>query len=182
MIVSAIAAIGNDAVIGREGKLPWHLPDDLKLPAITWGKPIIMGRKTHESLGRALPGRTNIVLTRSPAYRAEGCVVVSSLTECYPWPVRAERRKRSSSAAARSSGNSCLCVRRSISRPWKGNSTGTPTSRSRFSTLPIGRMFTRKSVPQTQRNPFRSLYRILVRQYRGTSKNQVGLLPAPRHS
>ena len=82
MIVSAIAAIGKDGVIGREGKLPWHLPDDLKrFRAITWGKPIIMGRKTHESLGRALPGRTNIVLTRSPGYRAEGCTVVSSPIE-----------------------------------------------------------------------------------------------------
>ncbi len=82
MIVSAIAAIGNNGVIGREGRLPWHLPDDLKrFRAITWGKPIIMGRKTHESLGRALPGRTNIVLTRSPAYQAPGCTVVDSSDE-----------------------------------------------------------------------------------------------------
>jgi dihydrofolate reductase len=82
VIVSAIAAIGRNGVIGREGKLPWHLPDDLKrFRAITWGKPIIMGRKTFESLGRALPGRTNIVLTRKSEYRAEGCVVVSSPPE-----------------------------------------------------------------------------------------------------
>jgi dihydrofolate reductase len=82
VIVSAIAAIGNNGVIGREGRLPWHLPDDLKrFRAITWGKPIIMGRKTHESLGRALPGRTNIVLTRSLAYQASGCTVVDSPDE-----------------------------------------------------------------------------------------------------
>jgi dihydrofolate reductase len=82
VIVSAIAAIGNNGVIGRAGRLPWHLPDDLKrFRAITWGKPIIMGRKTHESLGRALPGRTNIVLTRSPAYQAPGCTVVDSPDE-----------------------------------------------------------------------------------------------------
>jgi dihydrofolate reductase len=82
VIVSAIAAIGENGVIGREGKLPWHLPDDLKrFRALTWGKPIIMGRRTFESLGRPLPGRTNIILTRQPDYRAEGCVVASSAAE-----------------------------------------------------------------------------------------------------
>jgi dihydrofolate reductase len=82
VIVSAIAAIGENGVLGCEGKLPWHLPDDLKrFRATTWGKPIIMGRKTFESLGRALPGRTNIVLTRTSSYRAEGCTVVSSPAE-----------------------------------------------------------------------------------------------------
>ena len=82
MIVSAIAAIGQNGVIGHEGTLPWHLPDDLKrFRAITWGKPIIMGRRTFESLGRALPGRTNIVLTRRPDYRADGCTVADSPAE-----------------------------------------------------------------------------------------------------
>ena len=57
MIISAIAAVSEDGVIGYRGKLPWDLPADLKrFRATTWGKPIIMGRKTHESLGRALPG------------------------------------------------------------------------------------------------------------------------------
>jgi dihydrofolate reductase len=82
VIVSAIAAIGKDGVIGREGRLPWTLPRDLKrFRAVTWGKPIIMGRKTHESLGRALPGRSNIVLTRQPAYEAAGCLVADSPDE-----------------------------------------------------------------------------------------------------
>jgi dihydrofolate reductase len=82
VIVSAIAAIARNGVIGHEGKLPWHLSDDLKrFRAITWGKPIIMGRRTFESLGRALPGRTNIVLTRTPEYRAAGCTVVYSPAE-----------------------------------------------------------------------------------------------------
>ena len=82
MIVSAIAAVGEGGVIGREGELPWRLSEDLKrFRAITWGKPIIMGRKTFESLGRALPGRTNIILTRRPGYRAEGCEVATSPTE-----------------------------------------------------------------------------------------------------
>jgi dihydrofolate reductase len=79
VIVTAIAAIGAGGVMGREGKLPWHLPRDLKrFRAITWGKPIIMGRKTHESLGRALPGRTNLVLTRQPDYEASGCRIARS--------------------------------------------------------------------------------------------------------
>lgn len=82
MIVAAIVAMTEDGVIGREGKLPWHLPDDLKrFRAITWGKPIVMGRRTFESLGRALPGRTNIVLTRQSGYRAEGCRVATSPDE-----------------------------------------------------------------------------------------------------
>ncbi len=82
MIVSVIAAVGKDGVIGREGKLPWVLPADLKrFRAVTWGKPIIMGRKTHESLGRTLPGRTNIVLTRQPDYRASGCLIARTPDE-----------------------------------------------------------------------------------------------------
>jgi dihydrofolate reductase len=82
VIVSAIAAVGKDGVIGRDGKLPWSLPADLKrFRATTWGKPIIMGRKTHESLGRALPGRTNIVLTRQPEYRAPDCLVAHTSDE-----------------------------------------------------------------------------------------------------
>jgi dihydrofolate reductase len=84
VIVSAIVAIGKNGVIGREGNLPWHLPDDLKrFRALTWGKPIIMGRRTFESIGRPLPGRTNIILTRQPEYRAEGCVVASSPAEAF---------------------------------------------------------------------------------------------------
>jgi dihydrofolate reductase len=82
VIISAIAAIGRGGVMGRKGKLPWTLPADLKrFRAITWGKPILMGRKTHESLGRALPGRTNIVLTRQSGYRAPGCLVAQTLDE-----------------------------------------------------------------------------------------------------
>ena len=80
MTVSFVVATSRDRVIGRGGELPWRLPRDLKqFRALTWGKPIVMGRKTHESLGRPLPGRTNIVLTRRPGYEAPGCVVVDSM-------------------------------------------------------------------------------------------------------
>lgn len=76
MKLSIVVAMTRDGLIGREGKLPWHLPRDLKhFRQLTWGKPIIMGRKTHESLGRPLPGRTNIVLTRQEGYSAVGCLV-----------------------------------------------------------------------------------------------------------
>ncbi len=71
-------------VIGHEGDLPWHLSADLKhFKAVTMGKPLIMGRKTHESIGRPLPGRKNIIMTRSPGFIAEGCTVVHSLDDAF---------------------------------------------------------------------------------------------------
>ncbi len=71
-----IAALDRDRVIGTEGQLPWRLPDDLaRFKALTLGKPIVMGRKTYDSVGKPLPKRTNIVLTRS-ARTIEGCIVV----------------------------------------------------------------------------------------------------------
>jgi len=82
MDVSFVVAMSRDRVIGRGGELPWRLPRDLKhFRELTWGKPIVMGRKTHESLGRPLPGRTNIILTRRPAFPAPGCMVVGSIDE-----------------------------------------------------------------------------------------------------
>src|SRR5690606_30387326 len=69
-------------VIGRGNDLPWRLPDDLKrFKSLTIGKPIIMGRKTYESIGRPLPGRTNIVISRQVGFSAEGCTAVTSLDE-----------------------------------------------------------------------------------------------------
>lgn len=73
MLVSVIAALARNRVIGVENRLPWHLPADLKrFRAITWGKPIVMGRLTHESIGGPLPGRRNIVITRHGPVM-EGC-------------------------------------------------------------------------------------------------------------
>lgn len=80
MKLSLIAALAENGVIGRDNKLPWHLPNDLKyFRAVTIGKPVIMGRRTWESLGRPLPGRTNIVITRQSGYEASGAKVVSTL-------------------------------------------------------------------------------------------------------
>ena len=77
-----VAAVARNGVIGRDGALPWHLPDDLRrFKRLTVGKPVIMGRKTFESIGNPLPGRHNIVLTRDPAWRAEGVTVVPNLAE-----------------------------------------------------------------------------------------------------
>jgi len=82
MKLSLIVALSKHRVIGLDNRMPWHLSADLKrFKAITWGKPILMGRKTHESIGRPLPGRHNIVLTANPDYRAEGCSVAHSLAE-----------------------------------------------------------------------------------------------------
>jgi dihydrofolate reductase len=78
--VEIIVAVAENDVIGRANRLPWRLSADLRrFKAMTWGKPILMGRKTHESIGRALPGRDNIVMTRSKLFAAEGCVTVDSL-------------------------------------------------------------------------------------------------------
>lgn len=77
--ISLVVAASTNNVIGVAGELPWHLSDDLKrFKALTMGKPIVMGRKTFESIGRALPGRQNIVITTQQDYVAEGCDVVSS--------------------------------------------------------------------------------------------------------
>jgi dihydrofolate reductase len=74
--LALIVAMSRDGLIGRDGVLPWRLPRDLKhFRRLTWGKPIIMGRKTHQSLGRRLSGRTNIILTHQADFHAEGCLV-----------------------------------------------------------------------------------------------------------
>lgn len=81
-MISFIVAMGNDRVIGYQNKMPWHLPADLAyFKRITNGKPIIMGRKTYESIGRPLPGRRNIVITRNPLFKADGIEVVHSIEE-----------------------------------------------------------------------------------------------------
>jgi len=80
--ISAIAAIGQNRELGKDNDLIWRIPADLKrLKELTTGKPIIMGRKTYESIGRPLPNRTNIVISRDSAYVADGCVVVSSIED-----------------------------------------------------------------------------------------------------
>lgn len=82
MLLSAIVAISENNVIGREGHLPWHLSADLKrFKAITTGHSIILGRKNYDDIGRPLPNRTNYVLTRNPNFEAPGCVVCNSLEE-----------------------------------------------------------------------------------------------------
>jgi dihydrofolate reductase len=80
--ITLVVARATNGVIGNAGALPWHLPADLKhFKAITVGKPVVMGRKTFESIGRPLPARHNIVLTRQPGWRATGITVVPNLAE-----------------------------------------------------------------------------------------------------
>jgi dihydrofolate reductase len=84
--ISLIAALSENRVIGNGGKIPWHLADDFRrFKERTLGHAIIMGRKTHESIGRPLPGRTNIVITRDTERDIPGCVVVGSLQEALTW-------------------------------------------------------------------------------------------------
>lgn len=81
-MLSLIVAVGENNEIGKGGRMPWHLPADLKhFKALTLGKPVIMGRKTYEAIGKPLPGRRNMVVSRSPGYRAPGCEVAPSFTD-----------------------------------------------------------------------------------------------------
>jgi dihydrofolate reductase len=82
MLISLIAAVANNGVIGVDNSLPWRLPADLQhFKSITMGKPIIMGRRTWESLPGLLPGRRHIVITHNRDYRADGCELVHSVDE-----------------------------------------------------------------------------------------------------
>lgn len=84
MIISIIAAMDENRVIGRGNRLPWHLPVDLRrFRTLTLGHPVIMGRKTYESIGKPLDGRKNIVITRQAGYRADGCIVVHDLRAAF---------------------------------------------------------------------------------------------------
>ena len=81
-MISLVVAAADNGVIGRDGGLPWRLPADLRhFRALTMGKPVVMGRLTWESIGRPLPGRRNIVMTRQGAYTAEGADVVATVDE-----------------------------------------------------------------------------------------------------
>ena len=81
-MLSIIVAIARNGIIGSGNSLIWHISEDLRrFKAITSGHPVVMGRKTFESIGRALPGRTNVVITRQSSFLAEGCTVVHSLEE-----------------------------------------------------------------------------------------------------
>lgn len=95
--LALIAAVAENGVIGRDNQLPWRLTTDLKrFKAVTWGKPIIMGRKTYESIGRPLPGRTTIVLTRDPGFRVDGVLVARDLDQALDMADAAAERMRAS--------------------------------------------------------------------------------------
>nr|AIA14647.1 Dihydrofolate reductase [uncultured bacterium] len=81
-LLNAVVAIGRNRELGKDNQLLWRIPDDLKrFKALTMGHPLVMGRKTYESIGRPLPGRTNIVVTRDPNWRADGIEIFHSLEE-----------------------------------------------------------------------------------------------------
>lgn len=82
MHISAIVAMSENRVIGRNNQLPWHLPADLRhFKQITMGHPIVMGRKTYASIGRALPGRRNVIISHNANFQAQGCEVFNSIDD-----------------------------------------------------------------------------------------------------
>lgn len=96
-LLCLIVAVAENGVIGNDNALPWKLSSDLKrFKAVTWGKPVVMGRKTYLSIGQPLPGRDIIVLTRDTAFNADGVTVVHSLDEAF---VKAEKAAQASNAA-----------------------------------------------------------------------------------
>lgn len=101
MIVSFVVAVSRNGVIGRDNSMPWRLSTDLqRFKKLTLGKPVVMGRKTWESLGRPLPGRANIVITRDASYHAEGAQVVATIDEAL----------KAGAEAARSSDVDEICI------------------------------------------------------------------------
>ncbi|MBU0886915.1 MAG: dihydrofolate reductase, partial [Alphaproteobacteria bacterium] len=97
LTISAIVAMARNRVIGNAGALPWRLSGDLKFfKATTLGKPVVMGRKTYESIGRPLPGRPNIVITRDRGFSAEGITVVHDIDAAL---AEADRQARAIGAA-----------------------------------------------------------------------------------
>ena len=95
-----VAAVGENGVIGRDNQLPWRLKSDLQyFKAVTMGKPIVMGRKTYESIGKPLPGRTNIVVTRDPNFSAPGVVTAHTIGEAMTL-AREDAHKRGADAIA----------------------------------------------------------------------------------
>ncbi len=91
MRLNIVVAKSENDVIGRDGDLPWRLSADLRhFKATTLGHPLVMGRKTHESIGRPLPGRQNIIVTRQADYRAEGCTIAASLEQAIAEALSAE--------------------------------------------------------------------------------------------
>jgi dihydrofolate reductase len=82
MTISIVVAAATNNAIGKDGKLPWHLPNDIKhFKNITWGLPVLMGRRTFESLGKPLTGRKNIVISRQPGWTAAGVVTVKTIED-----------------------------------------------------------------------------------------------------
>ncbi len=93
MVLTLIAMMGTNRAIGREGRVPWHLPEDMsRFKSVTWGHPVLMGRRTWETLDGPLPGRENVVITRQPAYAAQGARVAGDLEEALApyWGTTAE--------------------------------------------------------------------------------------------
>lgn len=81
-MISMVVAMSINRVIGKSGRMPWHIPEDLQyFKALTTGHTVIMGRKTFESIGKPLPNRLNVILTHDPYYKAEGCHIVHSIEE-----------------------------------------------------------------------------------------------------
>jgi dihydrofolate reductase len=165
VIVSFIAAMGTNGVIGRDGRLPWVLPGDLKrFRSITWGKPLIMGRKTFDSLGRALPGRTNIILSRQPNFHAMDCLIARSPREALA--IAEERRAEEAVVIGGSEVFEAFITKcdRIYLTTVEGQFEGDTHFPVRMLESPDWVMVHEETCPADERNRFSSRYEVLQRR------------------
>ena len=158
-----------DGYIGENGTMPWHLPADLKyFRQLTWGSPIIMGRCTHESIGRPLPGRRNIVLSRRPDYRAEGCDIVDSFAAAME-TARADNPKQIFVTGGRIVYEQAIPL---TERIYMTRVQARQTGKLRFPPLEPGQW--REEIvekhPADARNPYDLIFTVLERADAGTRK------------
>jgi dihydrofolate reductase len=179
MLLSLILAMSREGVIGRQGKLPWHLPRDLKrFRQLTWGKPIIMGRKTLESIGRPLPGRCNIVLTHQPDYRAEGVLLAHSAEEAISLASR-ELNRTGGEEAFVIGGEQVfarfqdLC-RRAYVTVVEGALAGETVFPCRPPGPPEWQLVHEEACPADEKNPYPHRFSIYKRDSQGTSPGSSG--------
>jgi dihydrofolate reductase len=163
--LSLIVAMSRNGLIGREGTLPWYLPRDLQhFRRLTWGKPIIMGRKTHQAVGRPLPGRTNIILTRQEDFHAEGCLVAHTREQALELAAATGSREAmiiGGSAVYRAFLPLCTTIYLTLV---EGSFEGDTFFPANILESPDWQAVEKERWPADDRNPFDAVYLLLTRR------------------
>lgn len=166
MIISFIVAVAENGVIGRAGQLPWRMPSDLKtFRRLTMGKPIVMGRKTFQSIGKALDGRDNIVITRDPHFAAEGASVVASVADALVLARSLARTKGAEEVMVIGGAEIFDATMPHATRIYWTEIHGAPSGDVTFARPPAGawREVSRAAIPRGERDEFAATLVILER-------------------